>query len=69
MHCAAAGWPLVGDAIYGSREAASGLILNLLARRVVVPLYANRDPVTVTAPVPPHMAEGLATLGFDPARP
>ena len=69
VHCAAAGWPLVGDAIYGSREAASGLILNLLARRVVVPLYANRDPVTVTAPVPPHMAEGLATLGFDPARP
>ncbi len=64
VHCAAAGWPLVGDAIYGSREAASGLTLHLLARQVVVPLYANRDPITVTAPVPRHMAPGLASLGY-----
>ena len=54
-----------GDAIYGSREAESGLILNLLARQVVVPLYANRDPITVTAPVPAHMSQSLGALGYD----
>ena len=65
VHCAAAGWPLVGDAIYGPREAASGLTLNLLARKVVVPLYANRDPIAVTAPVPAHMSQSLEALGYD----
>ncbi len=65
VHCAAAGWPLLGDAIYGPREATAGLILHLLARKVVVPLYANRDPITVQAPVPAHMADHLAMLGYD----
>jgi tRNA pseudouridine32 synthase/23S rRNA pseudouridine746 synthase len=69
VHCAALGWPLVGDGIYGDRAAAEGTILNLLARRVAVPLYPSRAPVEVEAPVPDHMGAALAALGFggDPA--
>ena len=62
VHCAAQGWPLVGDGIYGARDAAE--TLHLLARRVAVPLYAARPAVAVEAPVPPHMAAALSDLGF-----
>jgi len=44
--------------------------LQLLSREVVVPLYKNREPVKVTAPVPAHMREGLLSCGWngeDPA--
>ena len=36
--------------------------LQLLARAIAVPLYKNRDPVAVEAPVPPHMREALDAL-------
>ena len=74
VHCAALGWPLVGDGIYGDRAAAETTTLHLLARRVGVPLYPSRAPVDAEAPVPGHMAAALAALGFagdallDPAR-
>ena len=64
------GWPIVGDTIYGSAPRAGGPGLHLLSREIVVPLYKNRDPVKVTAPVPPHMREGLLACGWidnDPA--
>ena len=64
VHCAALGWPLVGDAIYGDRDAASTTTLHLLARRVAVPLYPSRAAVEAEAPVPGHMAAALAALGF-----
>lgn len=63
VHCAALGWPLVGDAVYGAREAARDK-LHLLARRVAVPLYPGRPPVEAEAPVPPHMAASLSSLGL-----
>ena len=62
VHCAAMGWPLVGDGIYGARDGAE--TLHLLARGVAVPLYANRPAVTVSAPVPAHMRPALDALGF-----
>ncbi|RYB03732.1 RluA family pseudouridine synthase [Lichenibacterium ramalinae] len=61
VHCAALGWPLVGDPIYGDR--AAGGTLHLLARAVSVPLYASRAAVGAVAPVPGHMADALAALG------
>jgi tRNA pseudouridine32 synthase/23S rRNA pseudouridine746 synthase len=69
VHCAAQGWPLVGDAIYGTGVAAAGETLHLLARQVEVPLYASKPPIVVRAPVAPHMAKALQHLGFagDPA--
>ena len=45
VHCAAMGWPIVGDAIYGNAPRHSGAPLHLHARDVVVPLYKNREPI------------------------
>jgi tRNA pseudouridine32 synthase / 23S rRNA pseudouridine746 synthase len=61
VHCAAMGWPIVGDAVYGN--APRGDALQLHAREIVVPLYRKRDPIRVTAPVPEHMVEQLKTCG------
>jgi tRNA pseudouridine32 synthase/23S rRNA pseudouridine746 synthase len=40
--------------------------LHLHAREIVVPLYKNRDPIRVVAPVPLHMRERLAQCGWQP---
>src|SRR5207237_10582879 len=44
-HCAAAGWSIVGDAIYGTSPRSGGPALHLHAREIVVPLYKNREPI------------------------
>jgi tRNA pseudouridine32 synthase / 23S rRNA pseudouridine746 synthase len=59
VHCAAMGFPIVGDPIYGSAPRSGGPALHLHAREVVVPLSKNREPVRVIAPVPEHMRERL----------
>jgi tRNA pseudouridine32 synthase / 23S rRNA pseudouridine746 synthase len=64
VHCAAMGWPIVGDAIYGSAPRSGGPVLQLHAREVAVPLYKNRVPVRVTAPLPPHMHARLQACGW-----
>ena len=64
VHCAAAGWPILGDAIYGTAPRAGGPALQLHAREIVVPLYRKREPIRVTAPVPPHVAERLGACGW-----
>ena len=65
IHCAVLGCPVVGDPVYGSRP--SGEALQLYARSVTLPLYPNRPPLEITAPVPPHMIPALEQLGYDPA--
>jgi tRNA pseudouridine32 synthase / 23S rRNA pseudouridine746 synthase len=64
VHCAAMGFPIVGDTIYGNAPRAGGPGLHLHAREVVVPLYKNRAPIRVIAPVPPHMPERLSQCGW-----
>ena len=64
VHCAAMGWPIIGDAIYGNAPRSGGPGLHLHSRAVVVPLAKNREPVRVTAPVPAHMRERLAACGW-----
>jgi tRNA pseudouridine32 synthase / 23S rRNA pseudouridine746 synthase len=68
VHCAAMGWPIRGDAIYGtaSRQDAPkhSVILHLHAREVIVPLYKNRAPIGVVAPVPAHMRAALTQCGW-----
>jgi tRNA pseudouridine32 synthase / 23S rRNA pseudouridine746 synthase len=64
VHCAAMGWPIVGDPIYGTAPRAGGPPLQLHSREIVVPLYKKREPIRVTAPVPPHMAERLQACGW-----
>jgi tRNA pseudouridine32 synthase/23S rRNA pseudouridine746 synthase len=72
------GWPIVGDAIYGTAprrggpriESGADSPLHLHARDVTVPLYKKRDPIRVTAPVPAHLHERLGACGWsgEPAR-
>ena len=64
VHCAATGWPIVGDAIYGTAPRGNRPLLHLQAREIVVPLYKNRAPVRVRAPVPAHMRESLMKCGW-----
>jgi len=64
VHCGAMGWPIVGDSIYGSAPRGGGLALHLHAREIVVPLYKNRAPIRVAAPVPQHMRETLRECGW-----
>jgi tRNA pseudouridine32 synthase / 23S rRNA pseudouridine746 synthase len=62
VHCAALGFPIIGDAIYGASR--DGPSLHLHAVEIAVPLYPRREPVRVTAPVPLHMRERLAACGW-----
>jgi tRNA pseudouridine32 synthase/23S rRNA pseudouridine746 synthase len=76
VHCAAMGWPILGDAVYGHeamarREAKlpyrprpDELPLHLHARQIVIPLSRNKPPVEVTAPAPPHMEAMLRLFGW-----
>ena len=73
VHCAAMGWPILGDAIYGSSRPVGGPPLHLHARGVAVPLRKDGPPIIVEAPAPAHMIETLTACGFsgeaDLARP
>jgi tRNA pseudouridine32 synthase / 23S rRNA pseudouridine746 synthase len=64
VHCAEMGWPIIGDTIYGTAPRSGGPGLQLLAREIAVPLYKNRAPIRITAPVPQHMKERLAQCGW-----
>jgi tRNA pseudouridine32 synthase/23S rRNA pseudouridine746 synthase len=65
VHCAAMGWPIHGDSIYGHAPRTGGPGLHLLSREIVVPLYKNKEAIAVTAPVPQHMREMLTACGWD----
>jgi tRNA pseudouridine32 synthase/23S rRNA pseudouridine746 synthase len=67
VHCAEMGWPIVGDAIYGTAPRSGGPALHLHAREVVVPLYKNKDAIRITAPAPEHMRERLTACGWNEA--
>jgi len=64
VHCAAMGWPILGDAIYGTAPREGSAMLQLHAREISVPLSKNKPAVTVTAPVPSHMREQLTLCGW-----
>lgn len=61
VHCAASGWPIRGDTLYGS-GGPDGLMLH--ARRLTVPLYPKKVAIGVVAPVPERMSTGLARCGW-----
>jgi tRNA pseudouridine32 synthase/23S rRNA pseudouridine746 synthase len=64
VHCATQGWPIVGDTIYGTAPRIGGPPLHLHSREIIVPLYKNRDPIKVMAPVPIEMQERLYACGW-----
>jgi tRNA pseudouridine32 synthase / 23S rRNA pseudouridine746 synthase len=61
VHCAAAGWPILGDCIYGHGGAMG---LQLHARAIAIPLYKNKEPVIAEAPIPAHMREALGRFSL-----
>ena len=63
VHCAASGFPILGDAIYGTASRFEGETLHLHARAVRVPLNPKRPPIEAVAAPPSHMAPTLARLG------
>jgi tRNA pseudouridine32 synthase / 23S rRNA pseudouridine746 synthase len=65
VHCAAMGWPIVGDNIYGTAPRFGGPVMHLHAREITVPLSKNKPPVRVVAPVPEHIRARLAACGWD----
>jgi tRNA pseudouridine32 synthase/23S rRNA pseudouridine746 synthase len=60
VHCAAQGFPILGDVVYGQGGAMG---LQLHARAITIPLYKNKEPVKVEAPVSSHMREAIAACG------
>jgi tRNA pseudouridine32 synthase/23S rRNA pseudouridine746 synthase len=64
VHCQAMGWPILGDTIYGHAPRFGGPPLHLLSREIVVPLYKNKEPIRVTARVPPQMRAALTMCGW-----
>jgi 23S rRNA pseudouridine955/2504/2580 synthase len=71
-HAAHIGCPILGDAKYfnvENWELPGGVQnrLHLLARRIVVP-HPDGGRLDVTAPLPPHMHQTFAVLGFEVAR-
>ena len=64
VHCASMGWPIVGDAVYGTAAPGGETPLHLHAREVIVPIQKNKEPVRVTAPAPEHMLARLRACGW-----
>ncbi|MGE4373028.1 MAG: RluA family pseudouridine synthase [Xanthobacter sp.] len=69
-HLAHIGHPILGDPKYfniENWELPGGLQnkLHLLARRIVIPHPRGEGMIDVSAPLPPHMAQSFAVLGFD----
>ena len=64
VHCAAQGWPILGDAVYGIAPRSGGPPLHLHAREVTIPLPRDA-PVRVVAPVPAHMRDRLLACGLN----
>ena len=68
-HAAHIGHPIVGDPKYfniENWELPGGMQnrLHLLARRIVMP-HPDGGVIDITAPLPPHMQQSWAVLGFD----
>ena len=65
VHCAAMGWPIVGDNIYGNGPRFGEPTLHLHARQISIPLSRNKPPVVVTAPVPQHLHQRMRACGWN----
>lgn len=71
VHCTLLGTPIAGDRKYGGRGAplaAAGGRLQLHARELVL-AHPDGGNLRLRAPLPAHMVETFAALGFDPDSP
>jgi tRNA pseudouridine32 synthase/23S rRNA pseudouridine746 synthase len=65
VHCAAMGWPIVGDNIYGNGPRFGEPRLHLHSREIGIPISKNKEPVHVVAPAPAHLQERLGACGWN----
>jgi tRNA pseudouridine32 synthase / 23S rRNA pseudouridine746 synthase len=61
VHCAALGFPILGDPIYGTASG-DGERLHLHASAIEIPLYKNKPPLKIEAPLPEHMVSQVTHL-------
>jgi RluA family pseudouridine synthase len=66
VHCAAEGFPVLGDPVYGC-DPEPRVPLHLHARSVTIPLGGERGAITVTAEPPGHMIAALSACGYGSA--
>jgi len=68
VHATAIGHPIVGDAKYGGKDAflMGGISrkMHLHARRLLIE-HPEGHMLDISAPLPPHMVDSFAMLGFD----
>jgi 23S rRNA-/tRNA-specific pseudouridylate synthase len=64
VHLAALGWPILGDPFYG--QMGPPVPMQLLSRRIAVPYWQGRPPVTAEAPPPAAMLAPLGRCGWLP---
>ena len=64
VHCAAMGWPILSDPVYGGGRAEGAPPMHLHAREVAVPMSKNKEPVRAVAPVPEHMRAEMMACGW-----
>jgi len=64
LHCAAEGFPVLGDPVYG--RSAPRTPPHLHAHSVTIPLGGERGTITVTAEPPAHMMDRLGACGYKP---
>ncbi len=62
VHCAEAGFPVIGDPVYGPTTKPDRM-LHLLARAVSFAYYEAKPAIDVTAPPPSHMIDALRQCG------
>lgn len=66
VHCAAMGWPILGDSVYGNGPRFGEPRLHLHARSLSIPLSKNKPAVAVSASPPAHMLPRLTACGYRP---
>ncbi len=65
VHCAASGFPIAGDTLYGGDTSrAAARMVHLHARQVVIPQKRDQLALTIQAPVPEHMHTLFEACGF-----
>jgi 23S rRNA pseudouridine1911/1915/1917 synthase len=65
VHLASRGWPVVGDALYGARDARIARQA-LHAWRVTLPHPTSRELLTIVAPLPDDMRQAAIAAGLQP---
>ena len=65
VHCAASGFPIAGDELYGGDTArAAARRIHLHARGIVIPRRKDQAPLVIEAPLPDHMETLFEACGY-----